>query len=112
MDLFRVNAYSVSPSRREDPPLEPEGGAIAITPNLRQVIDDNLKSASLNKRTSVNFQVDTKTRTNETRDLIMSVRVRHAAAAQRLQDTCASTQRRDGPSLRPMSARDCRTASG
>jgi hypothetical protein len=89
MVLFRVNAYSVSPSRREDPPLEPEGGAIAINANLRQVIDDNLKSASLNKRTSVNFQLDTKTRTNATRDSIISYAFGKPAAAQNAAKTLA-----------------------
>jgi hypothetical protein len=71
MELFRVNAYSVSPQRGSASPLEPEGGAVAITANLRQVINDNLESADLDRRTTVDFQVDPTTRTNATRDAIL-----------------------------------------
>src|SRR5205809_205791 len=82
MELFRVNAYSVSPQRGTASPLEPAGGAIAITRDLRQVINDNLASADLDRRTTVDFQVDSATRTNETRDAVLAYAFGGGSAAQ------------------------------
>ena len=82
MELFRVNAYSVSPQRGTTSPSEPEGGAVEITINLRQVINDNLQSADLDRRTTVDFQVDPTTRTNPTRDAITAYAFGSRSSAQ------------------------------
>jgi hypothetical protein len=71
MELFRVHAHSVSPQRGVEHPIPPEGGGIAITAEFQRIIAENLKSAKLESRTVVDFQMDPVARANSTRDLIM-----------------------------------------
>lgn len=70
MKLFRLHAYSVLP-QRDAPKGDPEGGEVPINASLQRIIKDNLQSAHFESRTLVDFNVDTKTRTNEVRDLIL-----------------------------------------
>jgi hypothetical protein len=72
MDLFRLHAYAISPQRGANDTYEPEGGAVAINEELRRVISENLTSAAFDSRTRVDFDVDTATRTNHVRDLIVT----------------------------------------
>jgi hypothetical protein len=51
--------------------MPPEGGGIAITAEFQRIIAENLKSAKLESRTVVDFQMDPVARANSTRDLIM-----------------------------------------
>jgi hypothetical protein len=71
MELFRVHGYSVSPQRAAAHPISPEGGAIAISAEFQRTIAENLKSAKLESRTVVDFQMDPVARANLTRALIM-----------------------------------------
>jgi hypothetical protein len=71
MELFRVHAYSVLPQRGMESPITPEGGAIAISTEFQRVVAENLKSAKLESRTVVDFQMDPVARANSTRDHIM-----------------------------------------
>jgi len=72
MDLFRVHAYAVSPSRKSDKPISPEGGEVNITAPLGRVIRENIESARFEVRTTVDFEVDPATRTNAMRDLVLA----------------------------------------
>jgi len=89
MDLFRVNAYSVAPSRREEPPVEPEGGSVKLNRNLKNVIEENLKSASFDQRTTVDFQLDPNTRTNAIRDAVLTYAFKTGAPVQTAAKTLA-----------------------
>src|SRR3989442_862218 len=81
MELFRVHAYSVSPQRGTESSTKPEGGAVTISAELRHVIDENLQSSELEKRTAVDFRVDPTTRTNSTRDCILQYAFEEPSAA-------------------------------
>ncbi len=67
-----MHAYSVSPSRTAETVVEPEGGAVAVTAELRRVIQENINSAEFDSRTVVDFQVEPTTRSNQIRDLILA----------------------------------------
>jgi hypothetical protein len=71
MNLFRVHAYSISPSRTADALVEPEGGTISVIAELRRVIQENINGADFDKRTIIDFQLDPATRTNQTRDMVL-----------------------------------------
>ena len=87
MDLFRLYAYAISPRRGASGAYEAEGGAVTINDELRRVIDENLASAAFDSRTRVDFDVETASRTNQVRDLVVShafgepAQARAAAAA-------------------------------
>lgn len=81
MELFRVHAYSVAPGRTAGSPMEPEGGAVSITAELRRVIDENIQNAQFDRRTVIDFQVDPATRTIQTRDLIVEYAFGEPASA-------------------------------
>lgn len=83
MELFRLNAYSVVPQRGVENPSEPEGGAVRITAELRSLTDESLASTKLENSTLVDFQVDTTTRTNATRDSILDYAFGKRAAAEK-----------------------------
>lgn len=71
MDLFRLHAYSAEPQKGAEEIIDPEGGAVTINGGLRAVIQNNLSSANFTSRTTVEFDVDTTSRTNEVRDLVI-----------------------------------------
>lgn len=71
MNLFRLHAYSVLPQKGVDRFVDPDGGAVSINSELRNVIDDNLSSAKFDTRTVVDFDVDASTRTNDVRDIVV-----------------------------------------
>jgi hypothetical protein len=71
MELFRLHAYSVLPQRKTDDPEPSVGGAIKITPQLKTVMDSNIAEAKFSQQPLVDFEVDTESRTNETRDAVM-----------------------------------------
>ena len=81
MNLLRVHADTVSPSRTAETAFDPEGGAVSVTPELRRVIQENVNSAQFDSRTAVDFQLDPTTRTNETRDLVLAFGFGEPAAA-------------------------------
>ena len=70
MKLFRLHAYFVLP-QKDTPKTDPEGGEVSINTTLRSIIKDNLQSARFDSRTLVDFDVDTTTRSNTVRDLIL-----------------------------------------
>ena len=86
MNLLRVDAYSVSPQRGVDDPQAPVGGEIALTNQLRSVIDQSLKNADFASGTLVDFKFDLETRTNEVRDLFLAYTFGndHSSAAENL----------------------------
>lgn len=71
MQLFRLHAYAVEPQRTRTHGVEPIGGAVGITSQLRQVIDQNVSAAHFDTRTQVALRFDTHTRTSDIRDLIL-----------------------------------------
>lgn len=106
MDLFRLHAYSVLPQRKasESESAAPEGGAIRITPLLKSVMDTNVAEARFEQQPLVDFAVDTKTRTNETRDAVMDfafgeTATAKAAAVKLAEKLSASMDRRSTPCL-------------
>ena len=74
MDLFRVHAFAVVPSRtaEEEKRVKPKGGEVEITESLKQAINANIKAAKFDNKARVDFQVDQKTRTNAVRDAVVS----------------------------------------
>src|SRR4051812_4873005 len=81
MELFRLHAYAVVPQRTVDAPTTPAGGAIAISAQLRAVMDANIAEAKFDLQPLVDFGVDTDTRTNETRDAVMAFAFGEPASA-------------------------------
>ncbi len=81
MNLLRMHAYSVSPGRTAQTPVEPEGGAVSVNAELRRVIQQNINSAGFDRRTAIDFQVDPTTRTHQTRDLVLAFAFEEPAAA-------------------------------
>jgi len=72
MELFRLHAYSVVPQRTIDDAEAPVGGAVIVNAELRSVMDANMAGARFDQQPLVDFDADTGTRTNETRDAIMT----------------------------------------
>lgn len=72
MELFRLHAYSVVPQRTLDETEAPIGGAVIVNAELRSVMDANMADARFDQQPLVDFDVDTDTRTNDTRDAMMT----------------------------------------
>jgi len=73
MDLYRLHAFAVRPSRTaESAAFIPEGGAIGITEQIATTLKQAIDTAKFDTRTSVDFCVDTSTRTCKMRDLVVS----------------------------------------
>ena len=72
MELFRLHAYSVLPQRTLAEPQAPVGGAVMVNAELRGVMDANTADARFDQQPLVDFDVDTQTRTNSTRDAVMA----------------------------------------
>ncbi|HTG34379.1 MAG TPA: hypothetical protein VLB76_15745 [Thermoanaerobaculia bacterium] len=81
MELFRLHAYSVIPQKKIESRTPPLGGAIRITPNLRRVMGTNTRDAQFDSQPLVDFAVDPNTRSNETRDAVMTFAFGEAATA-------------------------------
>ena len=81
MELFRLHAYSVSPSRTKDVIVRPKGGAVSLTADLRALIEKNFVAAKFSERTTVVFNVDEGTRTCAMRDEILRFAFGEPAAA-------------------------------
>ena len=73
MQLFRLFAFTVHPSRTSATPTQIDGGAIPIDGKLRRLIDDSIQAADFPSALSVAFAVDEATRTNPTRDAAISL---------------------------------------
>lgn len=81
MDLFRLFAFTVQPSRTTATATTSDGGPIEITPKLRSLIHDSIQAADFPSRLSVVFAVDQTTRTNQVRDAVLSVAFASSEAA-------------------------------
>jgi hypothetical protein len=104
MELFRLHAFAVSPQRTAETPTPPSGGAIAISGDLRSAFTDLGDAARTDARTEVDFQVDTTTRTNDVRDLLLafgfgSPSGAKAAAVALARKLASSMDRRSAPCL-------------
>ena len=104
MELFRLHAYSVLPQRKVDELEVPLGGAIRVTPQLKTVMDTNIADAKFEQQPLVDFDVDTETRTNETRDAVMTFAFGEAptakvAAVQLAEKLSHAMDRRSTPCL-------------
>ncbi|MFA5837482.1 MAG: hypothetical protein WC837_11065 [Bellilinea sp.] len=73
MDLFRVHAFTVDPSRTSEEDIPPQGGAVAITPDLQDSFALIYTAAKFDNQAVVDFDVDVNPaiRTNDVRDAIM-----------------------------------------
>lgn len=71
MNLFRINAYFVDPSRTSERYALPQGGRISLGKDLVKALDRNYKAAKFQTRPSIDFNVDPQTRTNPVRDSII-----------------------------------------
>lgn len=87
MDLFRVHAFAVDPSRTVDHDAATQGGAIDVSNALVQAFARNYAAAKFDQRALVDFNVDPQTRTNTVRDAI----VRYAFEDDQVADDAAST---------------------
>lgn len=72
MELFRLHAYAVVPQRTIDDAEAPVGGAISVNSELRSVMAANMAEASFDDQPLVDFDMNTTTRTNYTRDAVMT----------------------------------------
>jgi hypothetical protein len=72
MDLFRVFAYQVEPSRTSDIGKAPSGGAVTITPQVKAAVQPAAWEARGPRLITVDLNVDTTTRTCPTRDWVMN----------------------------------------
>jgi hypothetical protein len=90
VDLYRVHAFTVEPSRTLESAPPPAGGRIAITSELQGALERNLKSACFDSRTAVDFDVDPATRTNVVRDEVMSYAFGSDDAADTVADSLAN----------------------
>jgi hypothetical protein len=72
MNLIRLHAFTVEPSRTSEIPTNPIGGSVLITDELREVLTRNITTARFDRRTIVDFQADPARRSNETRDAVIS----------------------------------------
>ncbi len=73
MRLFRLYAFTVHPSRTATFTRQVDGGLIPINRELRRLIDDSIRTANFPSALSVAFAVDPATRTNPTRDAVLSL---------------------------------------
>jgi hypothetical protein len=81
MELFRLHAYSVLPQRTAESRETPAGGAVKVSAELRAVMESSTQDARFADQSSVDFDVDPMTRTNEVRDAILNFGFGEAAAA-------------------------------
>ena len=81
MELFRLHAYAVVPQRTVDDTQSPTGGAIVINAELRSVMDVNIADARFDQQPLVDFDLDTTTRTNDTRDAVIAFAFGESATA-------------------------------
>ena len=89
MDLFRLHAFTVQPSRTAEASVPPAGGEVRVSKELTNVLNQNVRVARLDQRTLVDFQVDPVTRTNETRKLVLSYAFGDSQAADTAADSLA-----------------------
>lgn len=81
MELFRLHAYAVFPTRRSENPSVPEGGPVTITAALNAILDESEIAARFDNRTLVDFEMpDGDSRVNEVRDLIVAFGFRDGVA--------------------------------
>ncbi len=73
MNLLRVYAFAVTPQRKVDNPEPPIGGSITINTDIRVALDDAFRKAKLDQQDTIDFRVDPKSRSCETRDLMMEL---------------------------------------
>lgn len=71
MDLFRVHAFAVDPTRTTELRTAPEGGRIDITPALENALASIYETARFDRRAVVDFDLDPDSGTNEVRDAVM-----------------------------------------
>lgn len=81
MQLFRVHAYAVEPQRTTEGATRPTGGAVNVNADIRKALEQASNQSRLENRTLVDLQVDTTTRTNETRELIIQFSFRSSSEA-------------------------------
>ncbi len=72
MELFKVHAFAVDPSRTSDEDALAQGGAINITPAIVHALARNYSAAKFNQRAVVDFEMDIQARSNEIRDEILA----------------------------------------
>ncbi len=71
MELFRVHAYAVEPARTVEGSSSPQGGPVRVGAELQAALEEAARQSQLENRILVDFRVDTTTRTNPVRDLIL-----------------------------------------
>lgn len=73
MNLLRVYAYTVLPQRTAENPQTPAGGSLAINADIQTALDEAFRKAKLDKQDTIDFRVDSHSRTCEVRDLVMDL---------------------------------------
>lgn len=71
MKLARLFAYNVEPGRKAEGLITPTGGAIQVNQGVEDVFTTLMKE--MNARDPVDCRVDQTTRTNEVRDLLLTI---------------------------------------
>jgi hypothetical protein len=104
MELFRVHAYSVWPLRTVEEGRGPEGGAVRVSAELSELLEQNREAAAFDTKSRVDFNIDPTTRTSDVREDVMTFGFGEppsakAAALDLAQRLGMSMDRRTSPAL-------------
>lgn len=81
MNLFRVHAYAVEPGRTTGGTGAPLGGAVTVTADVRQALEEASRQSGLEGRTLVDVRVDSSTRTSDVRERLLAFAFDNPSAA-------------------------------
>ncbi|MBL9164631.1 MAG: hypothetical protein JNL18_18025 [Planctomycetaceae bacterium] len=73
MNLLRVYAHTVFPQRTAEDPQTPDGGSLTINADVQTALDEAFAKAKLDQQDTIDFRIDTQSRTCEVRDLVMEL---------------------------------------
>lgn len=111
MELFRLYAYTVAPSRptvsrpaASRRPATPRGGLVTVTSEFRLILEQTALNANFERRTRVDFNITRDDRSNAVRDLVMKYgfgtgSVAKTAAAAIAERLATAMDRRSTPCL-------------
>lgn len=94
MNLARLYAFAVTPARTGEDVPAPTGGVLKVNAEIRAALDEAFVASKLAQESTIDFRMDTDTRQNDVRDLVMTLAFESAkakAAAQSLANRLAGS---------------------
>lgn len=73
MDLTRLYAYAVGPAREKGDVPTSVGGALKVNADIKLALDDAFMKSNLARESTIDFCMDPASRSNEVRDLVMTM---------------------------------------